>query len=285
MARKNPSFGQLIAYFHEPLYDRKAATFAHNFYQSDTPQTVVDEFEHNATFLPKRANGNFCYHEIIALPDCPEVSRNKQERILLDLVRHYVQLRAPRQLAYGRMHLDKHLHFHLCISANAVRGRQRLWLSKGQFANIQAELECYKLERYPELGDRRFYQGKERPRFDHEELQAGTKLKQTLREGEFKRRTQLLTRKEQIRSQLLPLFANAVSQADLEVQLNEHDFSLYQRGRHEGVIDHASGKHYRLATLGLSFARFVLAEREAGYETSEMERERSGHEKHGPRSR
>lgn len=264
MARKTASFSQLIDYFHEPIYDRKAITFAHNFYQCSEPEDVVAQFEHNATFLPKRSNGNYLYHEIIALPECPDVPRDKQIRILLDLVQRYVELRCPRQLAYGRMHLDRNLHFHLCISANEVRGRQRLWLSKGQFANIQAELERYRLEKYPELGERTFYQRQGQSALSPEIGDAPPKPRQRNREGEYKRRTGLITRKEQIRRQLLPLFARAGSRDELEQTLRKCGFSLYHRGSQEGVIDQANGKRYRLKTLGLDFARFVVAEREHG---------------------
>ena len=79
--------------------------------------------------LPKRANGNYLYHECVVLGECPDVSQAKQERILLDLVEQYVKLRAPDQMVYGRMHMDTdYLHFHLCISSNSVRGKQRRWL-------------------------------------------------------------------------------------------------------------------------------------------------------------
>lgn len=278
MARKVPSFGQLIEYFHEPLYHRKAITLAHNFYHASEPEDVVAEFEHNATFLPKRANGNYLYHEIIALPECPDVPREKQIRILLDLVRRYVELRCPRQLAYGRMHLDKNLHFHLCISANEVRGRQRVSLSKGQFANIQAELERYKLEHYPELGEQRFYQPKDRSRHEQPDWQKPSQVQRTSREGEFVRRTGLTTRKEQIRRQLLPLFAAAQSKENLARTLLESGFALYRRGEQEGVIDRSSGKKYRLKTLGLDFARFVITEREHDQREEFQERQKEAHD-------
>ena len=94
MARKSPSFDQLIRYFHKDEFRRKAPTFSHNMWDTHDPESVAKEFEHNATFLPKRANGNYLYHECIALGDCPDVDEEKQERILLDLVKHYVALRA-----------------------------------------------------------------------------------------------------------------------------------------------------------------------------------------------
>ncbi len=273
MARKQPSFAQLVQYFHKPLYGRKAQIFAHNIYESASPERAIAELEHNATFLPKRANGNFCYHEIIALEECSEISRFKQERILFDLVRRYVSIRAPRQLVYGRMHLDKNLHFHLCISANAARGKQRIWLSKAQFANIQSELERYKLEKYPELGSRSFYG----QRGKHKQFQAENDYRPIVRPSEFEysKRTGNQSRKEQLRSLLLPIFANASGLEILKRNLTNHDIGYYCRGKTEGIVDYRSGKRYRLKTLGLSFAAFVIRERkqlERGHQQPKLSR-------------
>lgn len=262
MRRKTPSFTQLIGYFHKTHYDRSAPVFSHNLYDSNTPENAADEFEHNATFLPKRANGNYLYHEIIALEDHPEISRPKQERILLDLVRRYIAIRAPKQLVYGRMHLDKHLHFHLCISANAARGKQRLWLSKSRFANIQSELERYKLEKYPELGNRELYARPERSNQFQTAAFDRKFFHKKQREFEYSRRTGERSRKEALRELLLPIFAQAVSFQSLRQELIAHQISLYQRGKTRGLVDDRSGKRYRLKTLGLDFAAFVVEERE-----------------------
>jgi len=274
MSRKNPSFSQLIEYFHEPQYSRKAATFAHNLYESATPEQAAEEFDHNATFLPKRANGNYLYHEIIALEDCSTVSQLKQERILLDLVQRYIAIRAPKQLVYGRMHLDKHLHFHLCISVNAARGKQRLWLSKSRFAHIQSELERYKLEKYPELGTRKYYKRPEEPRQKQAGRSDNNKPAVSRDEFEFEKRTGRASRKQEIRSLLLPIFAHATNLETLKRQLALHQFGFYARGKTEGVIDNSSGKRYRLKTLGLSFAAFVVRERENMQREPTLEAER-----------
>jgi len=105
MARKSPSFSQLISYFHKENFWKKAPTYSHNMWETTDPDRVADEFDKNATFLPKRANGNYLYHECIVLGHHPEVSTAKQERILLDLVKRYVELRCPDQMVYGRMHI------------------------------------------------------------------------------------------------------------------------------------------------------------------------------------
>jgi len=57
MARKSPSFNQLIQYFHKDAFYRKAPTYAHNMWDTHSPEAAAAEFDQNATFLPKRANG------------------------------------------------------------------------------------------------------------------------------------------------------------------------------------------------------------------------------------
>ena len=262
MARKSPSFSQLISYFHKDSFYRKAPTFSHNLWQGNDPDRAVEEFEQNATFLPKRANGNYLYHECIVLGACPDVSGAKQERILLDLVQQYVALRCPDQMVYGRMHLDTdHMHFHLCISANAVRGHQRRWLSKARFADIQRHMEKYKLERYPELGTEKYYdldarrQKRERARAERED-----EAKLSQREIELKKRRGGLSQKELDRLAILEVFQSSRSEAELSQRLASLGFSRYSRGQTEGVIKTATGRKYRLKTLGLEHA-LLTAER------------------------
>jgi len=250
MARKTPSFDQLILYFHKDAYHRKAPTFSYNMWETSDPESVASEFDENATFLPKRANGNYLYHECIVLGDCPDVSTAKQERILLDLVQQYVSLRAPDQMVYGRMHLDTdYLHFHLCISANAVRGKQRRWLSKSAFSNIQQQMEKYKLEKYPELGTEKYYDLDAR-REKREQLKED-KAKLSRQEFEMKKRTGKLSQKEQDRIAILDIFETALSELDVSHRLNQIGFESYTRGNAEGVVNSETGRKYRLKTLGL----------------------------------
>ncbi len=252
MARKSPSFSQLISYFHKDSFYRKAPTFSHNLWQGHDPDRAVEEFEENATFLPKRANGNYLYHECIVLGACPEVSSAKQERILLDLVQQYVALRCPDQMVYGRMHLDTdHMHFHLCISANTVRGHQRRWLSRGRFADIQRQIEKYKLERYPELGDEKYYdldarrQKREKAKVEREEA-----AKLSRREVELKKRSGKPSQKEQDREAILETFQTSRSEDELNQRLAKLGFERYSRGQTEGVTKTVNGRKYRLKTLG-----------------------------------
>ncbi len=253
MARKTPSFGQLLQYFHKDSFYRKAPIFTHNLYHTHTHEAAAAEMEHNATFLPKRSNGNYLYHECLILPINAEVSKPKQERILLDLVQQYVKLRASDLMVYGRMHFDTdHLHFHLCISANTVRGKQRRWLSKAQFGDIQRQLEQYKLEKYPELGTEKYYDlAARQQKREARDRNADSQAKLSRQEFELKRRSGKLTRKEQDRAALLDTFEQAASERELITQLRDLGFELYIRGQTEGVINLDTGRKYRLRTLGL----------------------------------
>lgn len=269
MARKTPSFGQLVQYFHKDQYHRKAPTFSHNMWETDNTDNIAAEFEENATFLPKRANGNYLYHECIVLGHHPEVSTAKQMRILLDLVRQYVSLRAPDQMVYGRMHLDtNYYHFHLCISANTVRGKQRRWLSKSAFDNIQRQMEKYKLEKYPELGSEKYYDhDARREKWAKAKAEREDKAKLSRQEYELKKRTGKPSQKEQDRIAILDVFETALSELELTHRLAQLGFETYTRGKAEGVMRTDTGRKYRLKTLGLDDAMQKAQHRLRVYES------------------
>ena len=254
MARKSPSFEQLINYFHKDAFHREAPIFTHNMWDTQTPEMAAAEFDQNATFLPKRANGNYLYHECIALGDCPNVPEARQEQILLDLVKQYVALRAPDQMVYGRMHLDTNFkHFHLCISANTVRGSQRRWLTRAAFDRIQRDIEHYKVTTYPELGTEKYYDhaAKEKRR-EKARAEQAEKAKISGKEYELKKRTGRISQKEQDRADILEIFQTVLSESELRHRLAQIGFELYKRGQTEGVIKTATGRKYRLQTLGLT---------------------------------
>lgn len=270
MSRKTPSFRQLVAYFNKEHYGG-APSFTQNLWSSTRDlEGLQHEFEHNATFLPKRANGNYLYHEVIALEQNDAVSERAQVRILLDLAQQYARLRAPHQMVYGKMHREAgHLHFHLMISANGVAGKKRLWLSKAQLASMQREVENYKIKHYPELGADRYYDREGRAQRREKERQAEA-AKIASSEFEYKRRTGKASAKETLRENIKDIFETALSEAELDHRLQQAGYKLYRRGQTEVVESMKDGTKYRLATLGLSVVMRkaqsrlrVFAEREA----------------------
>lgn len=272
MSRKSPSFRQLVSYFNKEHYSG-APSFVQNLWASDRdPEAIAAEFEHNATFLPKRSNGNYLYHEVVALERNDEVSRADQTRILLDLAQHYVKLRAPQQMVYAKMHREAgHLHFHLMISANGVAGKKRLWLRKAELASIQREVENYKLERYPQLGQDRYYDQAGRAARRAKERQAEA-VKISAREFEMKRRSGRPSDKETLRDAVKDIFQTSLSETELQHRLQQIGYKLYRRGKTEGLqqLDGEQTKYW-LDKLGLSVALRQTNERQRIYAEREAE--------------
>ncbi|MCF8491717.1 MAG: relaxase/mobilization nuclease domain-containing protein [Rhodospirillum sp.] len=238
LSRKTPSFGQLAAYM---LTDRgDGFDLRRNLpMKANGPDAAVQALEENHALLPKRSNGNALFHEIIALPPNTTLSVKKQKEVLLDLADRYLEQRAPRQLAVGVIHQDTtHIHIHLMICSNAVFGRQRLWLQKREFADIQRAMEEERLRLYPALGQARPYSAPRRG------ARRGT------REQEAVRRTGTPIGTDELAASIQSVMKEAKDREDLDKALGKLRLTLYERGRSVGVVTE-SGRRYRLATLGL----------------------------------
>ena len=233
MARKQPSFRQLIDYF-DRGHDRDTGlTFARNLYDDPNRRVMVAKaFERNYAHLPKRANGNALYHEVIVLERQDGLSDKRQAELLLDLAERYCAKRAPNQLAYGRIHQDRdHHHIHLMISSNAVRSDRRVRMTKGQFAEIQRGLERYRLERFPELGGLRIYNPDPSREQAHRPNQ-----------------------REILREMLTGLFEKARSERGLLDDVLAAGYRFYRHGHQVGVEHLETGRRHRLRSLGLEAA-------------------------------
>lgn len=230
MARKEPSFRQLMAYLNKGHDRAEGLTFGRNLYDEPAQGVmVVKAFERNYRFLPKRANGNALYHEVIVLERDTGLSDQRQAELLLKLAERYCATRAPHQLAYGRIHRDReHHHIHLMISSNAVRSDKRVRMSKSQFAEIQRGLERYKLERFPELGSLRIYN-----------------------RDRALERTAPSSRKSSVRDILNDLFRRAATEKELVRSMQAAGLRFYVHGRQTGVEVIETGRRHRLKTLKL----------------------------------
>ena len=139
LSRRDPaSIGQLLGYIsREGAGDRP---LLHNLPLSASADltAAAAAFLENAALLPERKNGIAYYHEILSLSGCDQPQATAE--MLLDLARHYLQLRAPAALAYGRVHFDpgpqKNPHIHLAISANLCGPRKKLRLTKAAFRAV-----------------------------------------------------------------------------------------------------------------------------------------------------
>lgn len=242
MSRKVPSFSQLIQYMEKEAGQR---IYSHNLignYRNLEFSDIVSQFEKNADILPKRKNGNYLYHEVISFGNKNELDQEKITKIFQDIGRKYLEERAPNQLAFCVEHFDTHQpHIHLCISSNALYSEKRERLSKAQFLKIQKNLEYYILETYPELDQKPIYT----------KTKNSEKIKSTNKEQEYKKRSQKLTKKEQLKTQLHGLFEQAQSKEQLVELLEKENLQLYTRGKTTGIIYTKNNRKYRLKTLGL----------------------------------
>ena len=243
MARKAPTFAQLIAYIGRDADPAPGTTFARNLYHSGADERVVaGQFLDNFRHLPKRKNGNALYHEVIVLEGQPHLDRAQLNAALTDLAERYCARRAPGQLAWGKIHHDTdHPHIHLMISANEVRSARRVRLDKAAFAEIQRDLERYKLQAHPELAGG--------PIYDRAAERSSPKI--TRNEGEVVRRTGKSSRKQAAHAEFQKVLASAYGHAEIVTRLRDAGFELYRRGKTTGVRSLDGAQKYRLSTLGL----------------------------------
>jgi hypothetical protein len=225
MSRKSVSFGQVIEYFERPA--KKGPAVIHNL-TSDLEDLdhIRSEFNANSRLLPPRRNGNVLYHEIMSFhaSDTESIS----EFVLEDLIRRYLDLRAPRALAYARTHLDTAcVHVHFLISANDVDSARRHRLSRSQFRRVQRDLERYQRERYPEL-------------------------ERSIAQVPKSCRHKPTSRKQLLRASILAQLQSAQSEEAFRLRLALLGQRFYVRGKHAGVEDTHTGRRHRFSTLGIT---------------------------------
>jgi hypothetical protein len=246
MARKAPTFKQLVDYIGRDAAGKTHGTFARNLYHGGNDSVLVaEQFYQNHHWLPERKNGNALYHEVIVLEPQEHLTKKRVSEILVELAEDYCKRRAPEQLAWGQVHLNTdYPHIHLMLSANAVRSSKRVRLEKTSFAQIQRDLEQYKFRHFPELQGLRVYangQQRQTPKI-------------TRIEGEQIRRTGSASNKQQVHQILQTAFGKASGLNDLKTHLRLRGFDLYQRGKTHGVKCQKTGRKYRFKTLGLNTA-------------------------------
>lgn len=251
MSRKEPSFGQLVAYMSDEKSDR-AFDLHHHVFTRD-PGDIAAEFEENARLLGKRKGGNYLFHEILSLDtrQCGQ-GREVKEKLRL-LAFEYIERRSPRNMVYGAMHRDHegHLHYHLMISANERGDKKRLRFSPGQFDRTKREMERYSREKYPELKQPEIMDQSPEDRDKRRDQRKSQK------QQEMEKRGAKLTKKEQLAQELRGMMAYAKSQAEFERLLQDHGFTLRQRGKN-WVLDPIARdgetkklRPHRFSTLGI----------------------------------
>lgn len=248
MSRKKASFSQLIDYIYAGASSQRFTCY-HNTTERHA-EGLKREFETNSRHLRARKNGVSLYHEIISIKRAEHLSVEAQKEKLAQLVRSYLEARAPHQLAFGMIHDDhaEHLHFHLVISSNTVDSQERVRLSKKQFNDIQTHLERHVLTHYPELEQQAVFT----PNLTPEQKQAKTEKARLSKKGaELKRRTGKTPERDQVKETLETIFATSTTPQDFTEAMNKAGFTFYQRGQYAGITDR-DGRKYRFATLGLA---------------------------------
>jgi len=281
MARKKPSFSQLIKYMEKEDGER---LIYHNFYGGDHLESneIIKIFEKNAQLLPKRKNGNYLYHEILSLENNGNLQEKELYKIIYELSSLYLEKRANKHLGFAVLHKNTdNIHVHFCISANELKSPSRVRLPKSKFSTIQKNLENYILEHYPNLNESKVYTKTK----DKDQIKTSNK------EQELKKRTKNQSRKEEIKTLLHGIFEQANTKEDLNNLLEKSGFRFYTRGQYIGIIDLQNNeRRHRLKTLGLlphyEITQERLEELEEDKETKDYFKETSAlYEKRGKQSR
>jgi hypothetical protein len=217
---------------------------------------INNAFMQNARYCPSRKNGVVLYHEILSLS--PQDRECATAEILADLAEHYLSLRAPQAMAWGRVHFENNPHIHLIISANLFGRAKKLRLSHKAFSVVKRELEAYQKQQYPQLSrsivfDETREKGREVKQKTGSEGLARNPTEQE-REKRLKRQGRgEPSHKASLRQQLLDALTACASLEAFTASLARQDIALYSRGgRLTGII--SKGKKYRFKTLGLETA-------------------------------
>lgn len=239
MARKEPSFGQLINYMSDvDKADEKYHVY-HNLFTRNQ-QAMEEDFLDNARKMHKRKNGNYLYHEILSITKTASVDERTLKQSLRDIAHEYVQRRASHNMVFGVLHDDHdyHLHYHLLISANQVGESKKTRLSKAEFDTVKKSLEHHVLSNYPELEQT-------------VTINKTAEEKLSRKGAERKRRTGETPQRDKLKEKLESIFDRCATKDDFFRSLEAEKMSLYVRGKTIGVTDNNTGRNHRLKTLGL----------------------------------
>lgn len=246
------AFSALARYMNRGIEDEEGqAVLWHNFPGGEqlTEDELVAEFEANARGLRERKNGNVLYHEILSFSAIQGVEREKLARHIADVGQEYLRERAVSQLAYGVIHHDTdHIHLHLMVSANAVRSKERVRLSKAQFAEVQRKVEAFTLNRYPELQQTVIY---DKPK---EKQQTRERVKATSAEQAMQEHRGIRARKIDLAAKLHAALEQARDFKELASWCQKEGIRFYERGKTIGIIVTEPGgneRKHRLETLGV----------------------------------
>jgi hypothetical protein len=243
MSRKHRSFSQLYHYMKDgSSRSSEYDYFSHNVY-ARKDQDIINEFAVNSRKVKARKNGNYLFHEVIAITKSKQLTLEQEKERLFDIVRSYVDRRCKNNLVVGYMHDEKdiNVHFHLMISSNELDAFKNQRLTKYDFDKTKKELERYVIEKHPELEQEIIMNAKKDQK----------KSRDSNKAAEVKRKGGRLEKKEHMVKTLNSIFANSRTMDDYFKQLEQQNVEMYNRGRTIGFINKTDSKKYRLKTLAL----------------------------------
>ena len=224
---------------------------------------IEEQFIQNQKYAAYRTNGVVMYHEILSL----SVHDNKlvTEEMLLDMGRKYLEMRAPKAMAFGRTHFDRNNpHLHLMISGNEVESRKKAWVYKGEFKKIKRELEVYQRKQYPELGMSHVQHGVKSTEIKPQKPAIQEKGRGERERSRRHRKTGNQPSEKERIAQAVRICWQQGGLDGLEAfktRLERFGLEIYERGKTVGVIDMATGRKHRLKTLGLQDEYQTVVER------------------------
>lgn len=243
MSRKHRTFSQLYNYMKDgSSRNSEYDYFSHNVY-ARKDQDIINEFVANSRKVKARKNGNYMFHEVIAITKSKQLTLEQEKERLFDIVRNYVDMRCKNNLVVGYMHDEKdiNVHFHLMISSNELDAYKNQRLTKFDFDKAKKQLERYVIEKYPELEQDIIINAKAEQK----------KSRESNKGAEVIRKGGRLAKKEHMVKTLNSIFANSRSMHDYFTQLEKQNIEMYNRGNAIGFINKTDGKKYRLKTLAL----------------------------------
>lgn len=217
LTRNSPSYGSLIDYLLKEGKgkDGKPVVITHNF-RGTTKEEWVQEFMENEAYRQHvRKDQIYLYHEIISLSS----KENKDlitPEIMEDLARQYITLRGKEGMYIASFHEDKdHAHIHFAVSGVKYRTGQAHRLSHDDLYNLKDKFQEYHNDRYPFLS------------FSSPEHGKG---KQHTTNREYFSKTKRTNVKDEIRTKIQSIVAEAKSQQHFLNLLREAGLHHYERG-------------------------------------------------------
>ncbi|MCB9233947.1 MAG: relaxase/mobilization nuclease domain-containing protein [Bacteroidia bacterium] len=120
----------------------------------------------------ERANSVSAYHEILAFS--PQDAEQITPKILEDLTREYLKMRAPDSQAIAVAHFEKdHMHVHLAFAGVMYRDGRSSRINRREFAQLKEEMQRLQMERYPQLSNSLVKHGGKEPRQSEKEILKG----------------------------------------------------------------------------------------------------------------